>query len=105
MRANLTISLAWRLGATLASSLITSIRADRIMQRVNGAQLQLELRDCCDFLRGLPKAERRPILWSMKYVARRELANVDGREARQILRRDLRAAITHARTLATAEAA
>ena len=105
MRANLTIPLAWRLGASLTSSLITNIRADRIMQRVNGAQLSLELRDCCDFMRGLPKAERRPILWTMKYVARRELAKVNCPNERQAVRRDLRAAITHARTLSTAEAA
>ena len=105
MRANLTLTLAWRLAACLAGDVITHIRGDRILHRERSGMTELCLRDCCDYLRGLPKAERKPMLYAMKFIVRGELKQAGDPEARQILRRDLRAAITHARTLANPEAA
>ena len=105
MKATLTLPLAWRVAACLAGDVMTHIRADRILQRERSGQTELSLRDCCDYLRGLPKRERRPVLFAMKFIARNELAKSSDTDARRTLRRDLRAAITHARTLATAEAA
>ncbi len=105
MRANLTLTLAWRLATCLAGDVITHIRGDRILHRERSGLTELCLRDCCDYLRGLPKAERRPMLYAMKFVVRDQLKQAGDAEARRALRRDLRATITHARTLATAEAA
>ena len=105
MRANLTLSLAWRLASVLAGDVMSGIRGDRLMRQPISATTRLSLRDCCDLIRGLPKSERKPVMYAMKYIARRELADTANTESRRALRRDLRAAITHARTLATPEAA
>lgn len=78
---------------------MAGIRGDRTMRQPISATTRLSLRDCCDLIRGLPKSERKPALYMMKYIARRELAETTNIDARRALRRDLRAAITHARTM------
>lgn len=86
MRANLTLGLASRLAVSLAESVQAEVRACRILRRrasvEASAMLWLVVRDCRDFLAGLPRSERTTAIETMR-AACQAWREVEARKAAQ----------------------